>query len=639
MFDRILHPHSRLLATPLLLGLGLTWTCTTFGQTTWYVDDNAVYDPNYPDEDGSPEHPFNQIYKGIDAASDGDTVLVLDGTYYGIGSTPDNFTIDFCGKAIVLRSVNGPDHCIITRLVEGGSFYFHNNETADSVVEGFTITDTFGDTGFGGGIAIDNASPTIINCVITQCSSSNGGGIGCTGGSPTFIDCDIVANYIDINSCSENGMGVACIESNATFIGCVIADNYCNHYPELICYSGVYCNGGAVTFIECIISGHTDGPDGSTGIYADGTDLTFDNCTITNNSGGLVRAGGVYCDGFLIMRNSTVSQNSAGCNAGGIYMRTGIIENSIIEDNRSGGLCFGEGGGIGAFGDLVVDSCQFYHNDSWDGGAIYVRGTIFATNNIFANNHGYSDGADIFCHNAHHPIIDSCTFANSTNLCPSVACYSEHAAEITNCIFWNDRGRMFSGNASVTYCDVQGGCPGVGNIDSDPRFVDPDSLDFHLSPDSPCINAGTNYDPNLPMLDIDGEARVQNCRVDIGADESPHLPPLTDCNTNGTDDDCDIFNGASADDDLDHVPDECMIQPDDPNSAPPDANGDPNEPNDGNAPSGGPDHCGQQPEETDSSLPACGSDACGSDVFGWLPLSILILCFMRASGPHGKSGV
>lgn len=198
---------------------------------------------------------------------------------------------------------------------------------------------------------------------------------------------------------------------------------------------------------------------------------------------------------------------------------------------------------------------------------------------------------------------------------------------------------MFSGNASVTYCDVQGGCPGVGNIDSDPRFVDPDSLDFHLSPDSPCINAGTNYDPNLPMLDIDGEARVQNCRVDIGADESPHLPPLTDCNTNGTDDDCDIFNGASADDDLDHVPDECMIQPDDPNSAPPDANGDPNEPNDGNAPSGGPDHCGQQPEETDSSLPACGSDACGSDVFGWLPLSILILCFMRASGPHGKSGV
>ena len=44
------------------------------------------------------------IQAGIDAAADGDTVLVADGTYTGDG----NRDIDFGGKSIVLKSENGP---------------------------------------------------------------------------------------------------------------------------------------------------------------------------------------------------------------------------------------------------------------------------------------------------------------------------------------------------------------------------------------------------------------------------------------------------------------------------------------------------------------------------------------------------
>ncbi len=49
------------------------------------------------------------IQAGIDAAVDGDTVTVRDGTY----SPPNADGIDFHGKAITLRSENGPANCII----------------------------------------------------------------------------------------------------------------------------------------------------------------------------------------------------------------------------------------------------------------------------------------------------------------------------------------------------------------------------------------------------------------------------------------------------------------------------------------------------------------------------------------------
>jgi hypothetical protein len=86
-----------------------------FGATI-YVDDNAAGDPgpgnpsvSDPLENGTAEHPFDSIQQAIDEAATGDTVLVADGTYTGTG----NRDIDFRGKAITVRSINGFATCTI----------------------------------------------------------------------------------------------------------------------------------------------------------------------------------------------------------------------------------------------------------------------------------------------------------------------------------------------------------------------------------------------------------------------------------------------------------------------------------------------------------------------------------------------
>jgi hypothetical protein len=76
----------------------------------------------------------------------------------------------------------------------------------------------------------------------------------------------------------------------------------------------------------------------------------------------------------------------------------------------------------------------------------------------------------------------------------------------------------------ITHSDIQGGFGGEGNIDADPLFVDSDNGDYHLTADSPCIDAGTDEhlvdEENIvPEDDIDGDARPHGEGVDIGSDE------------------------------------------------------------------------------------------------------------------------
>ena len=166
------------------------------------------------------------IQAGIDAASNGDIVLVADGTYTGEG----NKNLDFKGKAITVQSQNGAQKCIIDCENEGRGFNFHTEEGTDSVLSGFTIKNGKVD-GYGGAIYCISSSPTLIHCRISHNSCSgqmgwpsqipggDGGGIYCSSSSPTITSCTI--SYNSANGASSYsapcglGGGISC---NNTFV-------------------------------------------------------------------------------------------------------------------------------------------------------------------------------------------------------------------------------------------------------------------------------------------------------------------------------------------------------------------------------------------------------------------------------------
>ena len=95
----------------------------------------------------------------------------------------------------------------------------------------------------------------------------------------------------------------------------------------------------------------------------------------------------------------------------------------------------------------------------------------------------------------------------------------------------NTSDLQISGGAISSYCNIQGGWPGEANIDTDPLFVDPNGPDniigtqddnLHISAGSPCIDAGDNSAvwPSV-VADIDGNPRIINDNVDMGAYECP----------------------------------------------------------------------------------------------------------------------
>ena len=113
---------------------------------------------------------------------------------------------------------------------------------------------------------------------------------------------------------------------------------------------------------------------------------------------------------------------------------------------------------------------------------------------------------------------------------------------MANSIVWNNAPEPIYNSGSsvpaVTYCDIQGGYPGTGNIDQLPEFANPGSDNFHLQPTSHCIDSGSNAAAqNIDLNeDFDGEDRILNGTVDMGADEFAGWSPWSYDNNpkNGT---------------------------------------------------------------------------------------------------------
>jgi hypothetical protein len=124
------------------------------------------------------------------------------------------------------------------------------------------------------------------------------------------------------------------------------------------------------------------------------------------------------------------------------------------------------------------------------------------------------------------PTLTNCTFSgNSADSRGGGMLNESSSSRLTNCILWDDTPEeiyVSGGTPVITYSDVQGGWPGEGNIEADPLFAD---ADCRLQLGSPCIDAGdTSAIPPSVGVDLDGNPRVMNGTVDMGAYEGGTAP-------------------------------------------------------------------------------------------------------------------
>ncbi len=181
------------------------------------------------------------IQEAINAAGDGDTIIVGPGDY--------EENINFSGKAITLMSTDPDDSEIVaTTIINGGQagtvITFNCEEGSDSVLSGFTITN--GEADFGGGIYCHNSSPTITNCILANNSADFGAGISCDSSWPGIINCIITKNY-SLN----NGGAIYCLNSSLNLTNCTMSENSA-HYG-----GGLYSDNSSPTITNCILWGDT----------------------------------------------------------------------------------------------------------------------------------------------------------------------------------------------------------------------------------------------------------------------------------------------------------------------------------------------------------------------------------------------
>jgi len=233
------------------------------------------------------------IQAGIDAASNGDTVLVAPGTY--------RENINFRGKSVEVKSSSGSMKTIINGRQAGPVVTFSSGESSKSVLSGFTITNGLGNAASiysGGGIYCKNSSPTIQNNIITANVAAVGGGIEVFGGSPRILRNTIRENKPDPNIDGGYGGGISLENgSSARVIGNRIYDNLWNGNSSCSCGSGggmALHNAGSPFLENNIISSNQAnfGPGGAIEIVYS-TPSVIQNLIYANTA---QFGGGVYID-------------------------------------------------------------------------------------------------------------------------------------------------------------------------------------------------------------------------------------------------------------------------------------------------------------------------------------------------------
>ncbi|MHC4744828.1 MAG: hypothetical protein ACYS8Z_23180, partial [Planctomycetota bacterium] len=215
-----------------------------------------------------------------------------------------------------------------------------NNTTA--ILDGLTITAGNADAGYGAGIYIDKAVPTVRYCTFTDNVAEMGGAFYAYWTAypdETLSNCTFVANLA-----TDSG-GAVYTQGYFDIAKCTFLDNHALN------------EGGAATTELCMLK----------------------DCYFQGNSAGL--GGAVYASTGTVITDSSFVSNVA--SSGGAICYSGyfsdiIVRNSLFFANHTRT----EGGGILSNGRFTADNCTFVENRPRSGATFNLSRPLFLTNSI-----------------------------------------------------------------------------------------------------------------------------------------------------------------------------------------------------------------------------------------------------------------
>jgi len=435
--------------------------------------------------DGSEENPFATIQKGVDVAIDMDTVYVSNGIYEG-GIIISNKAISLIGESREGTKINQP--------ISSPQISIVDCQAGTTRVENF---------------------------IIEHGSSNNGGGIY---SSESTVEIDSVD--FAYNSSSNNGAAINSIESTVKVQNSTFSHNESNYLggaiyvdPLTTCeiYNSSFDNNGALW-------GGAIATVGGGKLLVEGCNISFNTASGNNpnpsqNYPTFGGGGGIYqaWSDSLEIYDSEITNNTAATGAGGgiaVYLRDDVtINNIVLSDNSSSGPNYPSGGGGAAFyraDNVLFENSTIANNVSNhnSGGGIFLGSesgqasiVVYATFNklTLVNNSALSGGA-IFCWsvilNLYHSTLAQNEASNSEWSGGGLASHYVSRPNIRSSLFYNNLPNSIHNGypqtpVFVAYSLVQEQWAGVGNlIDIDPLFCDPDSGNYSLAENSPCVSTG-----------------------------------------------------------------------------------------------------------------------------------------------------
>jgi predicted outer membrane repeat protein len=420
-----------------------------------------------------------------------------------------------------------------------------NATDSATTLDGFTVTNGYGNGQTGGGVYINNGSLTIANCRITHNSADYGGGVFQSGDSGRVA---VIDSRIELNTVSYHGGGLY-VSGNAAVTNTQIVSNTAAMHGgglhvnagRVDLFGGLFTNnraglngGGLNTNNHVSINGthfisNTAGQQGGGFLqWSAGYTVTISNARVERNVAGQ-QGGGLWTHGTTTLLDTHVISNSAANWGGGVFQQGGVITltRSVIEGNTStqhgGGVVLnggtalfsrsrivnntaaGHGGGLDVWtARLNLINVVIADNHAALGNGIYLYDSpLDALHTTLARNTG-GQGSGIYV-NHDLPAYNTVTLTNTILVSQTVGV----TATATNTVTFN--GVLWFGNGAHT------GGAGSFNVQhattGDPAFA---ADGYRLTRNSLAIDHGVSAGVSI---DLDGDLRPIGSGADLGADE------------------------------------------------------------------------------------------------------------------------